>query len=351
VVASVPNDRAQSELMLAQADDETTLYLSNIRLALGERRVSVGALASDPETAKRFESEGSRHARLARSSAAELALRCAHAALTDLEDLHTVERSRIGPVVVVTGDAALAATTGLGQLADALRVDPTTTFAISGHTCGNLGLSLRVVTGLVESQQFHFGAVILSNVFDKDGVRLIDFNMSLLSDGAAACIVSDIPLDPCFRILGLHAVSTVGMSGGRGDLDDVRSARIALDIARGMRSSVDKLLGAIADVNGLEPGDFDHVFVNNYGARTRRFFERCIGVKLSQAMDLGAAEFGHCHSVDPLLLLDLLAKENQLHAGDRILVLTDSIYRWEAILLEYARKRLSRRDPSPEDGE
>lgn len=314
------------------------MYLSNIVLALGERRRAVAELTDDARVAARYEAEGSTCALLAESSAERLALRCAEGSLAALERDHAIRRSTVAPVLVATGDADLAASTGLGRVSDELAVDPSATFAISGHSCSSLGLSLRLQRALLDSGGHGHGAIVLSNVYG-GGSRLVDFNMSLLSDAAAACIVSDRPYADSFEVVALHSTSTETIKGLRGDLADVKSARQALDIARSLQVALGTIRDELTRSTGLEFGSFEHILVNSYGSRTRRFFEMTIGVPLSECLESATANYGHCHSVDPLVQLNLLQRSGALTNSDRILILTDSIHRWEAVALRYCGDR------------
>jgi 3-oxoacyl-[acyl-carrier-protein] synthase III len=195
---------------------------------------------------------------------------------------------------------------------------------LGGNGCGNLVPALRLAADWARSDGTSPVGVVTADR-RADAARFEAFSGSVLSDGAASCLVGPVPYGDGFRLLGLATAA-------RGRMPDAGSF---LKNARTVRSGVHEALDRL----GIRPGDvaneFRTLLVGNYSPSTRRFFAGMCGMPEGRVYAPRALETGHCFSADLLVGLGDLAREGALAPDDRLLLLATGAQSWSFASLTY----------------
>ncbi|WP_156893631.1 hypothetical protein [Actinokineospora enzanensis] len=191
-------------------------------------------------------------------------------------------------------------------------------FTVGGAGCGNLGPGLRVARGLLAAEGP--GSVLLAVADRAPGPRYLPGDLTVLSDGAATCLVSTSPARPGFRLLGSAAVTAADRAGARPGLAAAKAA------AAGVAAAVGRVLteaDTAVDECAL-------LLVGNYGASVRAMLAAAAGFP-SRTVHAPNVADGHCFAVDLLHGLRSLEPSDM----DRIVLVATGPHAWTALLLEY----------------
>ncbi|MFF2354892.1 3-oxoacyl-[acyl-carrier-protein] synthase III C-terminal domain-containing protein [Kitasatospora sp. NPDC058115] len=199
---------------------------------------------------------------------------------------------------------------------------------VSGHDCGNLGPALLLAEQAVGSGAHRRVLVLLADRV-LDGDRSQADRLSVVSDGAAACLVSAEPLDAPGPRYAVHGVSTATAAatpaatpGGDGD-------RILGTVALSVTAT-----GAITRRTGRQPADFDHLLFPNYRTISQQFLCSAMGAPVDRLLIGPVAEFGHCFSADVLVSLAHCADTGRIRPGDHVLAFGDGPNSWTSLAVE-----------------
>ncbi|MFV2104395.1 3-oxoacyl-[acyl-carrier-protein] synthase III C-terminal domain-containing protein [Micromonospora sp. LOL_024] len=198
--------------------------------------------------------------------------------------------------------------------------------AVSGHGCGNLGPALQVARDALRGGTYRRILLLLADRA-VTGSRLMNSGMSIFSDGAAACMVTDGTAagDDGLRF-SVHGISVRTRSGGDAGLGEMD-----------MLSLVELAGGGVADLlqaTGQRPEDFRHVVFGNYRIFSQHFLAAATGVPTERLLIGPIAEYGHCFSADILVTLDRYAAQGRVAPGDHLLAAATGPHSWSTLAIE-----------------
>jgi 3-oxoacyl-[acyl-carrier-protein] synthase III len=215
-------------------------------------------------------------------------------------------------------------TASLGRIATALDLADVEHLAVSGYHCGNLGPALRVAADALAVGRCTRVLLLLADRA-RPGERIMTTGLSVLSDGAAACVVtSDQDADGTgvYTVDGTVTVVRVDPAGDssaeRGILGSVGLAATCVERLR--------------VVTGHAPEDFQHLVLGNYRVPSQQFMAAALGLR-SRLLLGEVADLGHCFSADLLVTLDQRRADGTLAAGDRVLAAATGPHSWSATAL------------------
>jgi 3-oxoacyl-[acyl-carrier-protein] synthase III len=197
---------------------------------------------------------------------------------------------------------------------------------MSGHDCGNLGPALVLARQALASGEH---STVLLLLADKalDGDRKSANRLSVISDGAVACLVTDRPPGfggAKFTINGMEAITDLH-AANPAEADDSIMSTVAQSVAG---------VTAITHQTGRELKDFDHLVFPNYRMINQQFLCSAMGAPLEQLLVGPMAEFGHCFSADILMTLGHCADTGQIRPGDQVLASCDGPTSWTTLSVE-----------------
>ena len=196
----------------------------------------------------------------------------------------------------------------------------------SGHDCGNFGPALSLARQALAAGEHRQVLILLA---DKviDGDRSQADKLSVVSDGAAACLVTAEPPNTDGVRFAVHGISTVTDSDAASgsEAGDRILATVALATAGA---------AAIADQTGRAADDFDHLLFPNYRAVAQQFLCSALGVPLEKLLFGPMAEFGHCFSADGLVSLAHCVSTDEIRPGEHVLAFGDGQYSWSSLAFQ-----------------
>lgn len=301
-------------------DPRPAVHLSGIAVEWGER-VPIAGL-DDPSVAAELENlhaGGLLHCRVAAQDVVELAAAGARGSLaaTGLTAVDAVVHATDSPYRETATKDGWAVLAGAG-------VPTAPTVVVGGSASANLAAALRVATGLLAAEPLDTVLLVSADRIT-DGARYQPVGVTVLSDGAAACVVGRRPYGPGYRVLGVSTAI-------RADAVEVSNSLKAANLVKlGITEARERLL---RDLPEPERG-FGHLITGNYSLATRTFLARLCGTELAAVHTPEVADVGHGFSADLLSGLASLYGQGLVEPGDRVLVLATSPRSWSLIALEY----------------
>jgi 3-oxoacyl-[acyl-carrier-protein] synthase-3 len=195
--------------------------------------------------------------------------------------------------------------------------------AVGGHSCGNFGPALQVAVDTIAAGQATNVLLVTADHADP-GVRLLDNGLSVLSDGAASCLVHTREATADYALLDLSAQNDVGVYLATNDL------RAKRELVHAVSRSTEATLAA----TGLRLDEFEAVLVNNYRRPSQRFLTLAVGDIRLGVPDEILAEIGHSFAADLLINLQLLQEGGRLADGERLLLLGTGGRSWSLVALQ-----------------
>ncbi|WP_454561928.1 3-oxoacyl-[acyl-carrier-protein] synthase III C-terminal domain-containing protein [Mycobacterium haemophilum] len=195
-----------------------------------------------------------------------------------------------------------------------------TPMGISLSDCGNFGSALRVAHSLIIGGGARNVLVVTTDVCQDPQSRILTDTLSVLSDGAAGCLIS-AEHPSCLELL-----ATAGQTN-----QQVRTAELS-DMAFLIRRGLMKVIGELLTRSSAELSDVGRLFANNVNIEAVRFMTVALGLDHDTAYIDNIADFGHVHSADILINL-LTYLEEGAPPGQLILAVSHSYGTWGAAAL------------------
>jgi 3-oxoacyl-[acyl-carrier-protein] synthase-3 len=204
-----------------------------------------------------------------------------------------------------------------------LGLDNAFVVGLAQQACTSMLGSLRVAHGLLATDPAVSRVLCVSADRFPPGARY-EQAYSLISDGAAACIVSREPA--AYRLLAAHQLTNGAMVSA--DDDETVGAFFAYT-----HRLVSELLGKA----GLGAADVDWVVPQNTDRKAWRILSRLLDIDASKVSCDSLPDVAHVISGDNIINLAYLDDRGVVAAGDRLL-LTMAGYgmNWQGVLLEKA---------------
>ncbi len=229
-------------------------------------------------------------------------------------------------LLVYVTENDLASSDSMICLMRALDLSAARYLRISGHDCGNLGPALVLARQALGSGEH---CTVLLLLADKvlDGDRNPASRLSVMSDGAVACLVTDRPADFGGAKFAVHGMATI---------TDLHAANPGEAGERIMSAAAFPIAGAtaITQQTGRELKDFDHLVFPNYRVIIQEFLSSAMGAPPERLLVGPIAEFGHCFSADVLITLRHCANTGQIRPNDHVLASSDGPTSWTTLSVE-----------------
>ncbi|MFC5724222.1 3-oxoacyl-[acyl-carrier-protein] synthase III C-terminal domain-containing protein [Streptomyces gamaensis] len=194
-------------------------------------------------------------------------------------------------------------------------------FGLDQQACTAMLGSLRLAGALLRAEEDWERVLCVTADRFPEGA-LYEQAYNLISDGAAACVVSRRPA--AFRIVTAHQITNGGL-GRAGDDETVGS----------YFSYTHRLVRETLDRAGLTPADLDWVVTQNTHATAWQILARLLGVDFDRVCFSSLPDVGHVISADTVVNLCELLATGQVRPGARIaLVMAGFGLNWQCVLLE-----------------
>lgn len=185
--------------------------------------------------------------------------------------------------------------------------------------CGNLSAALQVAAGLVAAGHRHVLLVVADRCPGPDQ-RLVAPSLAVLSDGAAACILSAEPGDG-YELLAVAQCANHRARSAQGG----ESMLVLRQNAEGMRRA---LTAALRQAQ-TEPAAVAAMIANNLVRTMLEMFATQAGIPFARVYTDHLASHGHVYAADGLLNL----AECGVEKGDTVLLATNGTCNWGAMVL------------------
>lgn len=294
-------------------------YLSAIGYAVGDG-VALPDL-NDPgimEELASLRGEGMRECRVANCGRTSLAATAARQSLGD----HA--RQMPGAVVYCTDTVSDSPTHEARRLLAEMGGLPDQFLMAGGSACANLGPGLRIAMSWLKVGQVESVLLVTSDEVIK-GSRYLASGRTVLSDSAASCLVSTVPVGPSFRVLGMSF-------GGRAAPDSGSAGSHAL---RQTAAGVEQTVRAALGLAGSKTSDCRYILTGNLGRTLRGFLAMAAGFRPTKVYAPCGETLAHCFAADILIALRAIVADGLVNPGDLLMLLPTSPGSWSAIVVEY----------------
>jgi 3-oxoacyl-[acyl-carrier-protein] synthase-3 len=200
-------------------------------------------------------------------------------------------------------------------------LDNAIVIGIGQQACTSMIGSIRLAANLLSAEAEFDNVLCVSSDRFPPGARY-EQTFNLISDGAAACIVSRSPAG--FRFLGAHHITNGALVRAEDD-----------EVAGSFFSYTHKLTIELLKKTGLSPGDIDWIVPQNTNAKVWQIMSRLLSIDPDRVFAPTISEVGHVISADNIVNLVALEASGRLRKGDRVLLTMAGFgLNWQGLLLE-----------------
>lgn len=212
-------------------------------------------------------------------------------------------------------------------LCSANGISNTPVIALSLGNCANLIPGLRTARALLAAEGLRNVAVVTASICHSEADRVAYADLTALSDGAAACIVTAQPETAQFAILGIgHA----GNPRLRRLNDGGDRAQMLVGVAAGVKRAFRM---AVEDA-GVEPGSVAAMLSTYTNRSAITFFASTCGITADRVYTETLADLGHSYAADPLIhLVDSAGWRQTNFADATFCLLAQSLATWGAAVM------------------
>jgi 3-oxoacyl-[acyl-carrier-protein] synthase-3 len=313
-----------------------TAYLHDVSLALGESERSLAETAGDGLL---FSAEehlaGAGFVKHRRAGDGQSAYDLAHAALSaiapeSLRDADALIAATCLPLNANAGDPERFRETGdvkhlmdypASRLQRALNLERAIVLGLGQQACTSMLGSLRLAAMMLGAEPDFSKVICVSADRFPPGAKY-EQTYNLISDGAAACIVSREPKG--FRIRAAHQITNGALSAAADD-----------EIVGTFFSYTHRLVSELLAKAGLAAGDIAWVLPQNTNPKAWIIMARLLGIDAARVLTPTLPEIGHVISADNMANLLRADAAGRFRPGDVLLLtMTGFGLNWQAILLE-----------------
>ncbi|MCI4066793.1 hypothetical protein MRQ36_31225 [Micromonospora sp. R77] len=297
-------------------------YLSGFAVALGDRQ-AIGD-TSDPDVraeAEALQRADLRHYRQAEEDLLAMAARCVKQTLG-----YAGERLPV-TAAVYTSDTFTARnpSKALRTLLAGSGLDDVDGWVVGGRECDNLYLAVSAAEARLRADDRRAGVLVVTADQVTRGTRLNQDARTVMSDGAASCLVSWDSTGPAVRLRAMAALPVSPPAGAP-----------PLMRARHHVTALRALSDQVFDAAGLHREQCAKVVTSNVGLNVAQMFRAAVGGRQTALYRPAAKDVGHCFSADALHTVGLLLEEPETAVGDIVLVVATSPHSCSLLLLEVA---------------
>jgi 3-oxoacyl-[acyl-carrier-protein] synthase-3 len=218
----------------------------------------------------------------------------------------------------------------LWELLRGLDTPRTPAVVVNGNGCGNLALALGVACNSVRAEEGHSGVlIVVADRLDDPDERYQPNGQTILSDGAASCLVGTQVPTAGFRLLGISVRQRADFDHGA--VPSMAGVRVVM---AGVEEAVEDLRTKMQSTEDDTPA-YSRLVTGNYGVSTRGFLALAAGMDTADDYAPHASDVGHCFAADLLVNLATLQEHKEVRPGERLLLLATSSRSWSAMAVEY----------------
>ncbi|BAZ47497.1 3-oxoacyl-[acyl-carrier-protein] synthase 3 [Nostoc sp. NIES-4103] len=192
--------------------------------------------------------------------------------------------------------------------------------------CGNLQTAIRIATNLLRGEECKNILIITTDRFSQKSSRLVQPNVSVLSDASASCLLTDSEVKGEFEVLSTSQVMNSEISY----LDPIEhSWEIFEKILEGSQKAFQKALGTLQ----IESKDFRQIITNNYNFSVTKSLCANLNFNYNQAYTKNISRLAHASAADNLINLYDFSLQNPLVVNDLVLLLGTGPSTWGCTVL------------------
>ena len=310
-------------------------FIDHLSFALGDQTITVeesgerGRLVSSPSVLK--EAGFERHHICANQTTAyDLARRSVGEIAGDLGDIGAIVYSTCIPVNGSIGSQSrFDETRDVKYLMDFPASHLQADFGL--HKASVIGLNQQACTGMLGS--LRIARMLIATEPDVSRVlcvtadrfpegALYEQSYNLISDGAAACVVSTTPEG--FRLVGYHAVTNGAMAQAS---DDETVGSFFSYTFRAIQDSLARV--------GLDMKEIDWIVAQNTNQKAWQILSRLLKFDFERVYFPTIREVGHVISGDNIINLKRLVDEKRVKPGERVLLFMAGYgLNWQCVIVE-----------------
>jgi 3-oxoacyl-[acyl-carrier-protein] synthase-3 len=200
-------------------------------------------------------------------------------------------------------------------------LDGAIVIGLNQQACTGMLGSLRIARMLLVSEPEISRVLCVTADRFPEGA-LYEQSYNLISDGAAACIVSTTPEG--FRLLGSHSVTNGAMAKASDD-----------ETVGSFFSYTYQVIQDGLSRAGLSMVEIDWIVAQNTNAKAWQIFSRLLKFDLERVFFPTIGDIGHVISADNIINLKRLDEEKKVSAGQRVLLFMAGYgLNWQCVILE-----------------
>ena len=200
-------------------------------------------------------------------------------------------------------------------------LDRAIVIGLSQQACTGLLGSLRLAQALLRSEPETERVLCLTSDRFPEGA-LYEQSYNLISDGAAACVVSLAPAS--FRLLAAHGITNGALAQAS---DDETAGSFFAYTHRVIQETLAKA--------GLQISDVAWFVAQNMNRKATDILARLLKFDAGRAVSPTLPEVAHVISGDNLINLKYLAERGQIQGGERVLLCMAGYgLNWQCVILE-----------------
>jgi 3-oxoacyl-[acyl-carrier-protein] synthase-3 len=310
-------------------------YLDNIHYTLGESRYDVSQAVSSgltvsTEQALRDAGFSKHYICEASTPVYQLAKRCLEPLSDELNDVDAIVYSTCLPVnsnigmvesFHKTGDVKHLMEFPASHLQHDFNMHEAQVFGLTQMACTGVLASLRMARMLInDDQDIHKVLCITADRFPEHAHYEQSYN--LISDGAAACLVTDQP--DGYRIIGAHGLTNGALAAAN---DDETVGSFFTNAHQVINETLNKANLTLADIDWIVP--------QNTHRNAWQILSSLLPFDYKRIAHPTISEVGHVISGDNLINLKHLEQKDCIKNGDKVLLFMAGYgLNWHCVLLE-----------------
>jgi 3-oxoacyl-[acyl-carrier-protein] synthase-3 len=200
-------------------------------------------------------------------------------------------------------------------------LDNAVAIGLNQQACTSMLGSLRIANALLAAEPAWDQVLCVTADRFPDGA-IYEQAYNLISDGAAACLVTRSPSD--FRIVASHQITNGGLAQASDD-----------ETVGTYFSYMHRLVKEVIAKAGIGPADLAHVVTQNTHEKAWTILSRLIGVSPERVAAPSLPDVGHVISADNVVNLTALLDADRIKTGDKLLLVMAGFgLNWQATILE-----------------
>ncbi|MFF3404372.1 hypothetical protein ACFYW6_38890 [Streptomyces sp. NPDC002659] len=217
---------------------------------------------------------------------------------------------------------------GLRKLLGRLGMHRAMPIGVSLAQCANLTSAISLAAGLVSAGRYRNILVFVADRIPSGVSRVVNPGTTVLSDGAASCIVSRT---------AHGGWELAGFAEHLDPPDDgLNPQENFFAYLKGTAAGIEAVCADLYEQLAVDADDFDLLLINNVNRSVVRLFAEHSGFPVGSVHSANIARYGHCDAADVIINLSDHAGGSGATPGEWILILTSAPFARRAIALRAA---------------